>query len=106
MEREKLVPVANDEICHEREEKQNKKERNSEVDRLRDVCDEDRLLFVVEEEVQCARRCVEVSLQHQCRFYAKFLISCCSLVSVADRSFPTGTESERDEKDGIRRVNS
>jgi hypothetical protein len=36
-----------------------------EGDRQRDVCDEDVLLSVVQEEAQCAGRRVEVDLQHR-----------------------------------------
>jgi hypothetical protein len=92
--------LPSDEICDEVEEEQDKKEANSEVDRLRDVCDEDRLLSVVDEEAQRARRRVEVSLQHHRRSCGIPLVSLYFLASVADISSPAATESKRDEGEG------
>jgi hypothetical protein len=51
-----------------------KYEADGEVDRLRDVCDEDRLLSVIDEEAQCAGGRVEVSLQHHCRYFVIVIV--------------------------------
>jgi hypothetical protein len=66
---------------------------NSEVDRLRDVRDEDRLLLVVLEEAQCARRRVEVDLQHRRRSFVEFLVSSHLMVSVTDSSISAATKN-------------
>jgi hypothetical protein len=67
--------------------------------------DEDRLLSVVHEEAQCARRRIEVSLQHHSRSFLIVLVSSDIPASVIDKSIEAAAESERDERDGKRRWN-
>jgi hypothetical protein len=61
-----LLSSPQDVISNEVEERQGKMEANSEVDRLRNVGDKDRLLSVIDEEAQRAGGRVEVSFQHHC----------------------------------------
>jgi hypothetical protein len=51
-----------------------------------DIRDEDWLLFVVDEEVQHARRRIKVSLQHHSGAYAEILVSGRAILTVPDRS--------------------
>jgi hypothetical protein len=89
-----LLPLSYDVICNEVNEEQNRKGANSEVDRLRSVSDEDRQLFVVDEQAQCARRRVEVSLQHHYRPFVIVFASFCIPASAPDMSIAAATKGD------------
>jgi predicted RNA-binding protein len=85
--------VAHDETCSG-VKSTSTREANSEVDRLRDVGDKVSLLDIVDEEAQCARRCIEVDLQHHRQPFIKAFVSCYPLVSVDDRPSTFAMESK------------
>jgi hypothetical protein len=66
---------------------------NREVDGLRDVPDENRLLLVVLEEVQRARRHIEVDLQHHRRSFEGCVVSKRCYISMNDTSIVAATKS-------------
>jgi hypothetical protein len=95
----KLLPFSYNVICS-RVKSSRTRWANSEVDRLRDVREENGLLFFVLEEAQRARCGVEINLQHHRRSAAEFPVSVHPIASVYDVSSPAATKNEemREEK--------
>jgi hypothetical protein len=90
----KLSPSKSAEACSESMTNSEKTVTNGEVNRLRDIGDEDGLLLVIDEEVQRARRCIEVDFQHDRRWFVECFASIHRVSHVADNSIPAAAKSD------------